>query len=144
MSKLTGAKAEMLAAILRTFTKSERRAVLDALHDNLGVKTVQLKMGHKAMADGDKAMGKTGRDRVLKLRGALDGTLADSLVAIAATRTKEAIEPDAVYSAAEAAYLLGLTTDTIHRWSREGKLKSTSPGGRRRFIRGRDLLEMCS
>lgn len=54
---------------------------------------------------------------------------------------KEEILPNAVYTTTEAAALLGLNTQTIQRYIREGKVKATLIGGKWYRVAGQALLD---
>ncbi len=58
-------------------------------------------------------------------------------------RSKQAVEPNAVYSREEAAEILGVSLSTLRRMIAEGHLPvSKLNGGRRVFIRGANILAM--
>ncbi len=48
------------------------------------------------------------------------------------------------YPTSQAAELLGVSPDTVRRWADEGRLKTTTTGGGRRQIDGKDLARFLS
>ena len=47
--------------------------------------------------------------------------------------------PRQLYAASEAAKRLGISLDTLRRWDREGKIKTTRDSGNRRLVSAREI-----
>ena len=46
------------------------------------------------------------------------------------------------YSAAEAAQALGISLDTLRRWDREGRIKTTRDSGNRRMVSAKEIARL--
>jgi molybdopterin-binding protein len=50
--------------------------------------------------------------------------------------------PKAVYSAREAAQALGISLDTLRRWDREGRIKTSRDKGNRRIVSAKEIARL--